>query len=322
MTTDHTFFQHGDEPDAANFAQAFGIAVRTSCLLSGFEFAVDLSELELDVDAGIAAIWRGDFETSSPNIDPPKVRGGAAHPIEKEAVRGIELKDDDINHVFLDPEIGTSSNPTLVVNTSGDAPSDESIQLGEVDTNESDESDAISEQWRLVAEDATLTFPDYDAADGVTDDLRDGTNVYLRDPGESYRVVGSRLERTVTEIEKLVNHPDRKQAAELGDGDSHEIPVIVPNGATLEVYRWGGYDAADLTAPAGLEVELLDGDDIVQEAANTVDEQDTDTPVASHENTSGSDQAFVLRCTNDTGDAIGDENDERGVGMHFGYRVV
>jgi hypothetical protein len=35
----------------------------------------------------------------------------------------------------------------------------------------------------------------------------------------------------------LVEHPDRKQAAELGDGDSHEIPVIVPFGARLEVYR-------------------------------------------------------------------------------------
>lgn len=75
--------------------------------------------------------------------------------------------------------------------------------------------------------------------------------------------MGSRLERTVTEIEQLVNHPDRKQAAELGDGDSREIPVIVPDGTTLEVYRWGGYDAADLTASDGLEVELLGGDDIV-----------------------------------------------------------
>lgn len=127
MTTDHTVFQHGDEPDAANFAQTFGITVRTSCLLSGFEFAVDLSELGLDVDRGVAVVWRGDFETSSPNIDPPKVRGGAAHPIEKEAVRGTELEDDDINHVFLDPEIEMSINPTLVVNTSDDAPSDESI---------------------------------------------------------------------------------------------------------------------------------------------------------------------------------------------------
>ena len=120
----------------------------------------------------------------------------------------------------------------------------------------------------------------------------------------------------------LVEHPDRKQATELSDGDSHEIPVIVPAGATLEVYRWGGYDAEDLTAPTGLDVELVDSNDTVQESANTVDDQDTDAPVASHENTSGSDQAFVLRCKNDTGDAIGDGDEERGVGMHFGYRVV
>lgn len=120
----------------------------------------------------------------------------------------------------------------------------------------------------------------------------------------------------------LVEHPDRKQAAELGDGDSHEIPVIVPDGATLEVYRWGSYDADGLTAPTGLDVELVDGNDTVQKAANTVDKQDTDAPVASHENTSGSDQAFILRCKNDAGNPIGDGDDERGVGMHFGYQVV
>lgn len=322
MTTDHTFYQHGDEPDAANFAQAFGIAVRTSYLLSGFEFTVDLGELELDVNAGIAAVWRGDFETSSTNIDPIETRAGAAHPIEKEAVDAIALEEDAVNHVFLDADVDTSSNPTLVVNTTGDEPSDESVKLGEVDTHESNSTDAISDQWRLVLEDATLSFPDYDAAEKVAADLHDGTNIHLRDPRESYRIEGSTLERIHTEIEQLVEHPDRKQAVELDNGDSHEIPVIVPDGARLEVYRWGAYNGDELTAPTGLDVELLDEDDTVQETANTVDDKDIDTPVASHENTTGSDQVFVLRCKNDTGDVIGDGDDDRGVGMHFGYRVV
>lgn len=78
----------------------------------------------------------------------------------------------------------------------------------------------------------------------------------------------------------------------------------------------------DLTAPTGLDVELVDGNDAVQELTNTVDEQNTDSPVASHENSSGSDQVLVLRCKNDTGGPIGDGDGERGVGMHFGYRVV
>lgn len=134
------------------------------------------------------------------------------------------------------------------------------------------------------------------------------------------RSIGSEVDAALGP-KALVEHSDRKQAAELGNGDSHEIPVLVPAGATLEVYRWGGYNSKDLTTPTDLNVELVDYDDTVQEAANTA-EQNTDTPVASHKNTSGSDLPFILRCKNDSDAPIGDGDDERGVGMHFGYRVV
>ena len=121
--------------------------------------------------------------------------------------------------------------------------------------------------------------------------------------------------------EGVVDDPDRYQAAELSDGDSHEVPIQVPDGATLAVYRWGAYDADDGTAPTGLDVELLDGGDTVQASANTTNTQDVDTPVASYENTSGSESVFVLRAKNDTGAPIGDGENERGVGMHFGYVI-
>jgi hypothetical protein len=59
--------------------------------------------------------------------------------------------------------------------------------------------------------------------------------------------------------EMVVDNPDRYQAAELDDGDSYEIPVQVPNGHRLVVYRWGCYDANTNSAPSGLDVQLLDG---------------------------------------------------------------
>lgn len=116
----------------------------------------------------------------------------------------------------------------------------------------------------------------------------------------------------------VVEDPQPLPLAELSDGESIEIGVVVDDGETLEVYRWGAYDVFDGTAPTGLDVELLDGDDTVQASANTVNDQDKTTPVASQENTSGSQSVFKLRAKNDSGNAIEDP----GVGAHFGYVVV
>ena len=119
----------------------------------------------------------------------------------------------------------------------------------------------------------------------------------------------------------LVTNPDRFQAAQLGDGESYEIPIQVPDGDTLEVYRWGAYDSRDNTADSGLRVELLDGDDTVQQSETTTNTQDETMPVAAHTNSTGSERVFTLRAKNDTGEPIGDTQDHPGVGMHFGYRV-
>lgn len=188
MTTDHTFYQHGDIRDAANFAAAFGMSVRTSYILAGLEFTVDLDTLELEVDEGAAAVWRGEFETEDPRIDPVETRMNTAHPVEIETREGIALEDDDVNHVFLDANIETSDTPTIDVNTTGNPPTDESFKIGEIDTSESTEVDAISDQWRLVADDGTLTFPDPDALDEVAAELRPGTILFDRETSEHYEV--------------------------------------------------------------------------------------------------------------------------------------
>lgn len=116
----------------------------------------------------------------------------------------------------------------------------------------------------------------------------------------------------------VVEEPDRPPISQLDDGDSFEIPVRVPDGSTLEVYRWGAYDAADGSTPTGLDVELLDGSDTVQVAQNTANSEDASAPVASHTNSSGSLSIFKLRAKNDTGSGI----DSPGVGTHFGFRVA
>lgn len=118
-------------------------------------------------------------------------------------------------------------------------------------------------------------------------------------------------------IEHLVDSPNgTPMVAELADTESVEITVAVPDGETLKVYRWGVYRVPTGDAPAGLQVQLLDGADTVQASANTTDNESTDSasPVASHTNASGSESIFKLRLDNATGST-------EDVGGHFAYVV-
>jgi len=119
--------------------------------------------------------------------------------------------------------------------------------------------------------------------------------------------------------EFLVSEPGMEsyQTATLDDTESHEVPVHLADGETLEVYRWGAYEVADPpNAPTGLTAEIADAAGTAQVSENTVNTQDTTAPVASYENTSTGTKTMVLRAYNGTGGTLSQ------VGMHFGYRVV
>lgn len=176
----HVFNQHGDEPDAANFAQSFGISAISGYVVDGFEFAVRLDDLELDVASGAAAVQRESMTTASPNIDPPQTRNHPGHPVQFAGKTAISLFDNTVNHVWLTVNTGSSNSPIIEVNTSGEEPTHASLKLGEVDTNKTTSEDAISDHWNYVAEDGTLTYPSYDAAEWVADDLSNGAVLYDR----------------------------------------------------------------------------------------------------------------------------------------------
>jgi hypothetical protein len=121
-------------------------------------------------------------------------------------------------------------------------------------------------------------------------------------------------------VEHLVDSPNgTPPIALLDDTESVEITVVVPDGETLKIYRWGVYKISDGTAPTGLRAELLDGDDTVQANDNTTDTESTDpaSPVASHINSSGAPSVFKLRVYNATGNNYTTD----GVGSHFAYIV-
>ena len=202
---------------------------------------------------------------------------------------------------------------SIVVNTTGTDPTGPSLKVAEVDAT----AETVSDQWALRTDSGALSYPDAAAASAAASDLRDGSIVYTRDTDTHHAVTGGALSAIALQVESVVNSPDMFQFTELDNGESTEIGIPVPSNATLAVYRWGGYRVSDHTAPTGLDMELLDGADTVQVAANTTDNSDLTTPVASHTNSSGSASLFNLRVQNDTGGAI----DSPGVGSHAGWRV-
>lgn len=140
------------------------------------------------------------------------------------------------------------------------------------------------------------------------------TNEIHRGDGTNWNYFGS----TEKPEQRLIQSPNGTPVTGLlENGDSIEISIPVADGDTLTVYRWGGYLMSDGTAPSGLDVELLDGGDTVQQSANTTNSQSTGG-VASYTNSSGSQSIFKLRVSNSTGNNYTTD----GVGGVFAYEVA
>lgn len=178
---DNTFPQHGDEPDAANFAQMIGAAVATDFIIEGFTFDVDLGVPEVDVLPGVGGLQRGQMTTASPDYPSQETRSAAAIIAETERVNAIGLTDNAVNHIFLDSDVGSTDSPDVTASTTNSLPSTQSMKIGEVDTNQGNVADAKSEQWRLFRH-GSLTFPTKSAGDSEDSQgrLPEGTVVYDR----------------------------------------------------------------------------------------------------------------------------------------------
>jgi hypothetical protein len=180
---DVTVPQHGDLPDAALWAFLAG-APPTSQILTGLAFdTVDYAVPEVTVAGGKAIVDRGAMTTAHPNIDPPETYEDSVAAVQIDSLT-VGLDDGVLNHIFLDGNVANDDSGTIVANTSGDLPSTAAFKIGEVDTG----ADSASEQWRLVADDGTLTFPTEAAIDAedAAGRLREGTDVYDRAENAKY----------------------------------------------------------------------------------------------------------------------------------------
>lgn len=119
-----------------------------------------------------------------------------------------------------------------------------------------------------------------------------------------YHNAGSEWVPVAGSNEAVVARPNAHiPASTLSDTDTAEIAVPIAAGGRIDVYRWGGWELTNHTAPTGLAVELLNPDETVAASEETVNTTDA-TGIASYENTSSGVEVPTLRLNNGTGSEI------------------
>ena len=207
---------------------------------------------------------------------------------------------------------GGSASSTTVAAVTTDETTNLYVEVG-VDADPSFSADyAWSYSWGEAWDDSAQ---EKDVTINATWDTDPGSG---NDVTLDYRIYTLDVSVSKSEVQNLVDSPNgHVPTALLEDTESVEISVPVPDGENLKVYRWGAFKISDGTAPTGLQVQLLDGSDTVQASENTVNTENTSSPVASYGNATGSLSIFKLRVDNATGNAYTTD----GVGGLFAYVV-
>ena len=129
---DHTFPQNDDPNDAENFGEWGGRQNISDYVEYGLNFQnIDYGNLVFDVTEGKCYTLAPDATAATTG----ELRHRIDYGIHLDARGGKTLTDNDINHVWVKPNVGTDDAPEIVVNTTGTAPTDASLKIGELDTN-------------------------------------------------------------------------------------------------------------------------------------------------------------------------------------------
>lgn len=127
---DHVFPQNNDNDDAANFGQHLGRDNISDYVEEGMGFTVDYGVPELTVGAGKAYI----LTSAQTAVSTQETRSyGVDYNVEMSS-KTVSLTDNDVNYVYLEADPSNDDSPGITVNTTGIAPNDASILIGEVDT--------------------------------------------------------------------------------------------------------------------------------------------------------------------------------------------
>lgn len=158
---DHSYPQHGDEPDAANFAAMMGHS-NLAPYITNLTITVDATVPEFNTTEAKAFSFINTFDTASPDISPTETRRESIVEHELDAKTGIALTDQDTNYVYLQPNVGTDDSPQYVVNTTGSAPDSDSFKVAEI-SPDSTVPGSSQEQFNRYPDISTSKIDAYDA---------------------------------------------------------------------------------------------------------------------------------------------------------------
>jgi hypothetical protein len=134
--SDHVFPQHGDEPDAANWAQAHEKKNNVDYVETGLKITVDWTVPSFDISAGKAIISADSMETAHPDIDPSETTDSVAFVVQLDARAGIDLITNENQHIYLDANLDTNDSPKIVVQRSQTPPSSASLHIARINTQD------------------------------------------------------------------------------------------------------------------------------------------------------------------------------------------
>lgn len=223
--TDNIFPQSGDADFAENFATWLGRGNISDFVETGMQFTVDYANETLDISQGKAFLVV-DQQTISSTSETRLILDYAITISEKS---DITLNADETNNlIYLNANIGTNDSPTIEVETSTGAASDDWMHIGTVDTL-NDTYDQVNREpsadFDTLATLDTLSIPVYSdlsnaSASEASVVYADGSGavergIYVHD-GSGYISSGVREINNlndVTGVESLVSDSDANQPA-------------------------------------------------------------------------------------------------------------
>lgn len=138
----HVFPEHGDEPDAANFAQVGGHDILSDYVVTGLDIENAVGGT-FDLTAGVAFVSESSMDTQSPDIDPPETRTSVTRVLElPDNVTDIPYTEGDasntvINNVFIGPDPDTKDGVLIEVKQGDDTANDGQVLIGEIEDGSS-----------------------------------------------------------------------------------------------------------------------------------------------------------------------------------------
>lgn len=174
----------GDSNDAARFGAFVGATQPISCIINGLTLSnIDYTNLLIDVDPGkfFAVTDNVDIATAGDTRSDVGFINGFS------GTTGVSLSADAVNHVYVYTVLADRDKTRIEVNTSATPPSNPHVKIAEVDTA----TNTFSDQWRLVADDGTVTYPTESAIDedDANGNLRAGTLVFDRSSEQTFQII-------------------------------------------------------------------------------------------------------------------------------------